>query len=282
MRPPRPPPLSLPHPLSLSLSQHRSEDGLGLVSVADVTNSTCGANEAASLHHGGECVACGAGAVVYSGAGDPKPLACACPATEVPLRVGSAACGGPRVPLLGADPAATSADAAASLCAHYTARHALLLGGGASASAVADADPGDFEAAAHALVDREAMRRANATLVGSLMTDGRHTVSPTRRGGLGPDCFNCDGGTFASFAGGGRHAVRDIHFRAVQTLRLIGLALHNAGESSRACARARGGARSASHLSPFHSFPFLRWHFILTFATPWCQKIYVGFTRLPV
>ena len=225
---------------SAKVNVFRSAGGLleSGVDVSTLTNSTCGANEAFSANFGGECVDCGEGSVEYDLATG-KPLSCSCASTRERRAIGGPFCGRFRFPLCGgqatpfcgvSNSTATSArDVAASVCSFYAEKYGDLLERRASALSVAHAYLEDFLELAHSFLDRDDLYAANETFASSFAFDERHGDSPTRRLGVKPNCYHCNGGEFEDFETGQRSKVRDDFFDAVQVFRLIGFVLHTKG-----------------------------------------------------
>ena len=203
---------------------HKSSTGLGIASAA-VTNSTCGENEAFSPNFGGECIACGTGQVQYS-QGTLQPLSCSCPQTHEVHLVGSPACGAPKSLIRDST---TPKETASALCTLYSEKYDGLSSHQTSALSVVHGYVDEFLDHAHMLIDRDAMSRLNETFVGTFMFDEREKNTPTRKGGIKPNCYSCNEGVFEDFNTGAKAEVNDVYFEAVHTFRLIGFALGSLG-----------------------------------------------------
>ena len=206
---------------------YKSANGLG-VAVQDVTNSTCGANEAFSDKVGGECISCGSGEIEYTQTSQ-QPLSCACPSTHIQNVIGSPACGAAKS--LIQTSATTSKEVAGSLCSFYTDKYEGLLNQQISALSVVHTYVQEFLDQAHLLLDRDEMARVNKTFVAEYMFDERvKGNTPTRDQGILPNCYNCNNGAFKDFNSGVVAEVKDVFFQAVHTFRLIGFALNSVGK----------------------------------------------------
>ena len=144
--------------------------------------------------------------------------------------MGLKACGGQLAP---GNPNVTSAAALAkSLCEEYTTYLDMLHSGDLSDRLVNAEFLGTFEQQSRLLLDGAAVFAANRTARSELAFDDRQPDSPSRSGGIKPNCNLCYGnGNFANFDKKAELHVFDERYEAANTLRAVGAAIVGAGYS---------------------------------------------------
>ncbi|MEW5314831.1 MAG: hypothetical protein WDW38_006300 [Sanguina aurantia] len=204
--------LGLAHSFPFTAPPVTSED----LSYNATANTSCPANSSWTSRLGGECIACGPGAVAAQG------NSCTCPPTVVVNLVGANACGASISPIGNATDAA---DLAVELCAQYSGMLLRWQEHLLSDKVVARLFIPAFLRQASLFMDESLLADVNATFAATLVFDARRPASPTRATGLKPNCNRCTDGMFLDAFSGDMVPVYDNHFEAMNVFRLIGFIL---------------------------------------------------------